>query len=141
MTGMPETRVTRMALTGASGNGKTTLASALAGSLALPFVDLEGASRAQAAELVATDEWVVDATHERVLGDLVLARAQLLVWLDLPLPLILLRALRRDRRVALATVQAYVSNRRSVPARAARHPHLRLVRLRSRRQVHEFLEH
>jgi hypothetical protein len=60
---MPETRITRIALTGASGNGKTTLASSLAESPALPFVDLEGADRAQATELVATDAWVLDATH------------------------------------------------------------------------------
>jgi hypothetical protein len=133
------TRVTRIALTGASGNGKTTLASELARLLAVPFVDLEGASRGQAAELLAGDAWVVDATHERVLGDLVLSRAEKLVWLDLPLPLVLWRALRRDGRVALATFRAHISNRRSVPARAARHPHLRLVRLRTGRQVREFL--
>ena len=126
---------TRIALTGASGNGKTTLAR----SLALPFVDLEDTDRAQATKLVARDAWVADATHERALGDLVLARAQLLVWLDLPLPLILWRAWRRDGRIRLTTIRAHFANRRSVPARAARHPHLRLVRIRSRRQAEAFV--
>jgi adenylate kinase family enzyme len=133
---MPREGVTRIALTGASGNGKTTLAR----SLSLPLLDLEGASQAQAAQLVARNEWVADATHEHALGDLVLAHAQLLLWLDLPLPLILWRAWRRDRRIRLATIRAHFANRRSVRARAARHPHLRLVRLRSPRQVLAFLE-
>jgi adenylate kinase family enzyme len=137
---MAEIGVTRIALTGASGNGKTTLARALSRALALPFLVLEDVSPARATELVADDAWVSDATHARSLGDIVLARAQMLVWLDLPLPLILWRAYRRDGRIALATLRANYSNRRLVPARARRHPHLRLLRLRSRREIRAFLE-
>jgi adenylate kinase family enzyme len=133
---MPGACETRIALTGASGNGKTTLAR----SLSLPFLDLEGATRAQATQLVTGDAWVADATHEHALGDLVVAHAQLLLWLDLPLPLILWRAWRRDRRIRRATIWAHFTNRRSVRARAAPHPHLRLVRLRSPRQVRAFLK-
>jgi adenylate kinase family enzyme len=129
----------RVAITGASGNGKTTLAQVLSRRFDLPFLDLESAGPARATELLAGDEWVSDATHERVLGDLVLVRAQVLVWLDLPLLLILWRALRRDRRIAARTVWAHFSNRRAVPARAARYPHVRLVRLRSPREVERLL--
>jgi adenylate kinase family enzyme len=136
---MTEVGVKRIALTGASGNGKTTLAGELAGSMSLPFLHLDGASPAQASDLIASDRWVTDATHTRALGDLVLARTQMLAWLDLPLALILWRALRRDGRIPVATVRAHVSNRRSVPARAARYPDVRLVRLRSRREVTKFL--
>jgi hypothetical protein len=100
---MPREGVTRIALTGSSGNGKTTLAR----SLSLPLLDLEGASQAQAAQLVARNAWVADATHEHALGDLVLAHAQILLWLDLPLPLILWRAWRRDRRIRLATIRSH----------------------------------
>src|SRR5437763_12063707 len=124
---MPRAGLTRIAFTGASGNGKTPLTR----SLALPLLDLEGASQAQAAQLVAREVWVADATYEHALRDLVLAHAQLPLWLDLPLPLILWRAWRRDGRNRLATNRAHFANRRSVRARAARHPHLRLVRLRS----------
>lgn len=131
--------VTRIAFTGASGNGKTALARALARSCSLPFLDLEGANPGRATELVAADQWVTDATHARVLGDLVVSRAQMLVWLDLPLPLVLWRAIRRDGRISIATVRAHFSNRSSIPVRVARHPHVRLVRLRSRREVEMFL--
>jgi adenylate kinase family enzyme len=135
---MSEVEVRRIALTGASGNGKTMLARAIARSRSLPFLDLEGTSRARATELIAADQWVTDATHERALGDLVVLRAQMLVWLDLPLPLLLWRAVRRGGRIAIATVGAHFSNRRSVPARVGRYPHVRLVRLRSPREVRMF---
>jgi len=32
------------------------------------------------------DHWVTDSTYHGMLGDLVVDRADLLVWLDLPIP-------------------------------------------------------
>ncbi len=37
------------------------------------------------------DDWVTDSTYHRMLGDLVEKRAELLVWLDLPIPLVMWR--------------------------------------------------
>ena len=41
------------------------------------------------------DDWVTDSTYTSMLGDLVVQRADLLVWLDLPTPLVMWRLLRR----------------------------------------------
>jgi hypothetical protein len=41
------------------------------------------------------DGWVTDSTYHGMLGDLVVKRAELLVWLDLPIPLVMWRLLRR----------------------------------------------
>jgi adenylate kinase family enzyme len=41
------------------------------------------------------DGWVTDSTYHRMLGDLVEKRADVLVWLDLPIPLVMWRLLKR----------------------------------------------
>src|SRR5256885_15987356 len=41
------------------------------------------------------DDWVTDSTYKTMLGDLVVQRADLLVWLDLPISLVMWRLLRR----------------------------------------------
>lgn len=95
----------RIALLGTSGAGKTTLGRALAARLDAPFVECD-AIRHKANWVSATDDelragidavlghhdrWVIDGTFQRQLGDFVSGRADLLVWLDLPLPLKLWR--------------------------------------------------
>jgi adenylate kinase family enzyme len=96
----------------ASGCGKTTLSRALAEKLGAPFVELDAlvhgpgwtetpvdVLRARLAPLLAGDRWVVDGNYRRRVGDLVLPRAELVVWLDLPvrvwLPRLAWRTLRR----------------------------------------------
>ena len=96
----------------ASGCGKTTVGRALAAVLGAPFVELDaihwqaGWTELDAAELrrrveplVERDAWVVDGAYRSKLGDLVLERADTVVWLDLPrgvwLPRLVLRTLRR----------------------------------------------
>jgi adenylate kinase family enzyme len=41
------------------------------------------------------EDWVTDSTYHSMLGDLVVRRAEVLVWLDLPVPLVMWRLLRR----------------------------------------------
>jgi adenylate kinase family enzyme len=98
----------RIAIVGASGNGKSTLGRALAERLSLPYVELDALhhgpnwTEASAEELhgrvlerTATDGWIVDGNYQTKIGDLVSGRADTVVWLDLPLPVILWRLLRR----------------------------------------------
>ena len=96
----------------ASGCGKSTVARALATSLDAPYVELDaihhqaGWTELDADELrrrvepiVAGHRWVVDGSYRGKLGDLVLERADTVVWLDLPrrvwLPRLVARTLRR----------------------------------------------
>jgi adenylate kinase family enzyme len=93
------------------GNGKTTIARALAQGLDVPLVELDALVfgpgwtetpdeelRAAVGDLVAADGWVVDGFYGRKLGDLVLRSADVVVWLDLPVRIWLPRLARRTAR-------------------------------------------
>ena len=92
----------------ASGNGKTTLGRELARRLGVPFVELDALVHGpgwaempdeelvrQLEPIVAGDGWVIDGGYRGKIGDLVLASADLVVWLDLPMRVWLPRLLRR----------------------------------------------
>ena len=161
-------------ITSASGNGGTTLAKELAARLELPFHELDAlfwrpgwaeTPKDQFRELVepviAGEEWVIDGNYHGKLGDLILRRAELVIWLDLPVYVWLPRLVRRTVRRALTreplwngnretlrsallstdslllfALRVYRSRRRTYPARLAR---LRHVRLRSTAEVERFL--
>ncbi|MET8438680.1 hypothetical protein ABZV61_39485 [Streptomyces sp900116325] len=53
--------------------------------------------RRQAGEITRTDGWIVEGNFSK-LADVVWHRADTLVWLDFPLPLILYRVVRRSLR-------------------------------------------
>ncbi len=100
----------RVVVLGASGSGKSTLAAALAGRLALPYhatdpvfwaagwrATPEAAVRAWLVETTAAPSWVLDGnfvSHRDVLW----ARADLAVWLDLPFTTCVWRVARRNLR-------------------------------------------
>jgi adenylate kinase family enzyme len=102
----------RVAIVGGSGAGKTTLGRALAKLVGGIFVEVDaiqhkaGWEMASAAELGAgiqealdgKERWVIDGLCEREVGDLVSGNAEVIVWLDLPLPVKLSRLLRRSWR-------------------------------------------
>ena len=159
----------------ASGSGKTTLGRELARRLDVPFHELDALHhgpgwteatadelRARVEPLVAEDAWVVDGAYRGKLGDLVLERAELVVWLDLPLRVWLPRLLRRTvsrivrreelwngnrERVRSAffsrdsviyfALRAHVRHRRNYPAELAPYT---IVRLRSPREVETWLD-
>ncbi|MFF0505170.1 adenylate kinase [Streptomyces fimicarius] len=99
----------RIALFGAPATGKTTLARWLSIQLDMPHTDLDDILftpqgplpleefRRQAAAITATGGWIVEGNFSK-LADVVWHRADTLVWLDLPLPLILYRITRRSLR-------------------------------------------
>jgi adenylate kinase family enzyme len=104
--------VRRVAVTAsASGNGKTTVGRALANRLGVPFVELDsivhGPNWTEISDadlrrilepIVAGDGWVIDGGYRGKIGDLVLARADTVVWLDLPVHVWLPRLVRRTVR-------------------------------------------
>jgi adenylate kinase family enzyme len=161
-------------ITSASGNGGTTFSRALAERLGVPFVELDALNhgpgwveatpeelRAKVAPIVATASWVIDGSYRGKLGDLVLARTDAVVWLDLPMTVWLPRLLRRTigsivrkeelwsgnretLRGALVgrdalipwTLRHYRRRRRKYPRELDR---FNLVRLRTRADVDGFL--
>ena len=77
----------KIAITGASGNGKTPLARQLERVADLRYLDVE-TLRAESADALAVatgaERWVADATLRRIVGDSIVDRADVVVWLDLP---------------------------------------------------------
>ncbi|MCT2588390.1 adenylate kinase [Streptomyces sp. N2-109] len=99
----------KIALFGPPATGKTTLARRLSWKLGCPHTDLDDLLftpdgslpmeefRRQAGEITRGDEWIVEGNFSQ-LADVVWHRADVLVWLDFPLPLIVYRILRRSLR-------------------------------------------
>jgi adenylate kinase family enzyme len=166
----------RVAIIGtASCSGKTTLGRALAERLDVPFTELDALNhgpgwteataeelRARVAPLVAEPAWVIDGGYQGKIGDLVLAAADTVVWLDLPVRTWLPRLLRRTTRRIVRREELWNGNRetlrgalvgrdallpyalgnvrrrrREYPRRLARYD---VVRLRSQREVDRWLE-
>jgi adenylate kinase family enzyme len=161
-------------LSSASGSGKTALGRRLAETLGVRFFELDaihhqaGWTELDADELrrrvepiVALEAWVVDGSYRGKLGDLVLERADTVVWLDLPRRVWLPRLLRRTVRRVVRREELWNGNRetlrgvlfsrdslllyalRNERSRRERYPRelarFRVVRLRSQTEVDAFL--
>ncbi|WAB81078.1 AAA family ATPase [Microcella daejeonensis] len=98
----------RVVVAGVSGAGKTTLARAIGARTGIRHVEIDalhwGAGWTPRPEFlddvrsfVATDSWITEWQYRRA-RDLVVARATVLIWLDLPFPLVLARVVRRTAR-------------------------------------------
>lgn len=102
--------IRRIQIMGQSGSGKSTLGLRLAEVLGVPHVELDAINwlpgwterdhdefRAILAEQTAGEGWVVSGNYiSRGSDDILWSRADLLVWLDLPLHVILPRQLTRS---------------------------------------------
>jgi adenylate kinase family enzyme len=170
----------RVSVVGNSGSGKSTLAAALAARLGVPHVELDSIFhqpgwtelprdefRARVGAAAATDRWVIDGNYPAV-QDLVWARADTVVWVDLPRPLVMRRVVTRTVRRAVRRQELWNGNREPLsnflsfdPERSiimwawTQHAeyrlryeeamadpdwsHLRFVRLRSPAQIRAFL--
>ena len=164
--------VRRIAVLGCSGSGKSTLAAALSQKLALPYVATDpvfwtedwrptpaAAVRAWLAEAVSQARWVTDGNFDND-RDLLWARADLIVWLDLPLRVVLAQVLRRNlawwlrrtpvwggRRMTLGkafggmrhVLHSHGLKHRAYPAWLAACEPTPVVRLRSRAELADWL--
>jgi adenylate kinase family enzyme len=111
----------------ASGCGKTTFGRTLAERLGVRFVELDALHwqagwteldadtlRRRVEPIVSGDAWVVDGSYRGKLGDLVLERADTVVWLDLPRRIWLPRLVRRTFRRAITGEELWNGNRETL---------------------------
>jgi len=118
--------VVRVAVIGPSGAGKSRLARAAAQQLGVPHVELDAIFhqpgwtspydeefRALVRPLVAGDAWVVDGNYGAV-RPLVLARADVVVWLDYERSLVMRRVITRSARRAITREELWNGNRETV---------------------------
>lgn len=100
----------RIHVIGAAGAGKSTLAGHMAACLGIPYVELDALYwrpcwvKASAPEFqaavrarVSSPAWVIDGSYESV-RELIWAAADMVIWLDYPLPLVLRRLIWRALR-------------------------------------------
>ena len=161
-------------VTSASGSGGTTIGRELASRLGVPFHELDAIFwqpnwgrpdpddfSARVAEIADTETWVIDGSYQSWLGQLVLERADIVVWLDPPVRVWLPRLVSRTfQRVVsreslwganretirgalfgrdslfVFTARHYRSRRRIYPERFAAYT---VVRLRTQEEVERFL--
>jgi adenylate kinase family enzyme len=101
--------IRKIVVFGLPGTGKTTLALRLADLLDIPHHDLDhvlftasgplplAEFRARTAALTESQGWVIDGNYSK-LADVTWHRADTVIWLDYPLPLIVSRLTRRNLR-------------------------------------------
>ena len=170
----------RVSVVGTSGAGKSTFAAALAGILGAPWLELDSVYhqpgweplpaaeyRARVAAAALGESWVIDGNYSTV-RDIVWARADTVIFLDLPRRTVMRRVIVRTVRRVAGRVELWNGNRerwrnfftldgqesviawawqtharnRSRYTAAAADPafgHLRFVRLTSSRAVRQFL--
>jgi adenylate kinase family enzyme len=113
----------RIAVVGSTGSGKTTLARHLACRLNLRHIELDSLHwdpnwtpaptpvfRERVTAALTCPAWAVDGNYSKV-RDLVWARADTVIWLDYPLPLIFWRLSRRTARRLITREELWNGNR------------------------------
>ena len=113
----------RVSVVGTSGAGKSTLASSLAAALEADFLELDSVYhqadwaplptpefRRRVSAVVAGERWVIDGNYSKV-RDLVWARADTVVWLDLPRRTVMRRVIWRTLRRVAGRVELWNGNR------------------------------
>jgi adenylate kinase family enzyme len=116
--------VRRVSVVGTSGAGKSTLSRELAGALDADFLELDSVFhqpgwvplpreefRERVAAAVAGERWVIDGNYTSQVKDLVWARADTVVWLDLPRRTVMRRIIWRSFRRAAARTELWNGNR------------------------------
>ena len=114
----------RVSVIGISGAGKTTVGKAIAKTLDVPFVELDGIHhqpgwielpaeelQARLRPIVDGDAWVIDGNYtSRGAQDLIWPRADTVVWLDLSRAEVMRRVIRRTIRRAATREELWNGN-------------------------------
>jgi adenylate kinase family enzyme len=117
--------VERISVVGSSGSGKTTVARALASRLAAPHLELDSVFhqpgwkqldretyQQRVRSFTAGPRWVIDGNYVSLgVADVVWARADTIVWLDLPRWLVMAQLVPRTLRRVLAGTELWNGNR------------------------------
>ncbi|MET9489460.1 hypothetical protein [Nocardia sp. NPDC006630] len=114
----------RISVVGTSGSGKSSLARRISLRLGIPHIELDAIFhqagwtqlpdkefRAAVTELIAQPAWVADGNYRSKVGDLVWARADIVIWFDLPRPLVMAQIVKRTLGRALARRELWNGNR------------------------------
>ena len=114
----------RVSVVGTSGSGKSTLGAALAERLGADFLELDSVFhqpgwvplpdeefRRRVGDAVAGERWVIDGNYSSKVGDIVWARADTVVWLDLPKPTVMRRIIWRSFGRAARQTELWNGNR------------------------------
>jgi adenylate kinase family enzyme len=168
--------VDRVVIIGTTGSGKSTLAAALAAATGAEHVELDGlyhrpgwtaapvdGLRARLRAVAAEPRWVADGNYLAHSSLTLWPRAEVIVWLDLPLWVVLPRLIRRSAgRIVRGTrlwhgnreswsrllgpesivrwaISSHARHRRELPAMLAALPSATVVRLTSPRAVDAWL--
>ena len=168
-------------MVGCSGSGKSTVGRRLARQLGVPYIELDSIYhqpgwvplpreeyRRRVTEVAAADGWVIDGNYSSSVQDLVWARADTVVWLDLPRRTVMRQVVWRTLRRVAFRAELWNGNRErwanlltwvpedsviswswhhwpvyraryAAAAASPPHPELTFVRLRSHRAVRRFL--
>jgi adenylate kinase family enzyme len=122
-TGLGSAAVRRVSVVGSSGSGKSTVAAALARAMGAPWLELDSVFhqadwtplpeeefRRRVLAVVAGESWVIDGGYS-VVRDLVWARADTVVWLDLPKRTVMRRIVWRTLRRVAGRAELWNGNR------------------------------
>lgn len=115
----------KISVVGTSGSGKTTLARQISQILNIPHVELDAINhqpnwteapleifRQRVEQSLSGDSWVVDGNYSKV-RDIVWSRADTVIWLDYPLPIIMKRVVWRTLRRVITQEELWNGNRES----------------------------
>jgi len=113
----------RISIVGTTGSGKSTLAKQVAQKLAFPCIELDAINwqrpaweplaeaelLGQVAEAVQEEWWVIEGGYSAV-RPLIWARADTVIWLDYPFPLIFSRLIHRTARRVISRERLWGGN-------------------------------
>jgi adenylate kinase family enzyme len=115
----------RVIVVGTTGSGKTTLAQHLGERMGCPFIELDALFwnpgwvqtprdefRQRVAEAISPERWAAGGNYGSA-RDLIWRRADTLVWLDYPLPLVMWRLFRRTTRRVMTQEELWNGNHES----------------------------